>query len=70
MQTSEQCQGKNCERKAKCERYTDTKNWPFSVMSKLCDGRYTAFVPKTTERHAPAAAIEPVKAQTDMEAPF
>ena len=42
---SEQCQGKSCPRKTKCERYVT--NWPFPVASKLCDGRYVAFLPKT-----------------------
>lgn len=46
MHTSEQCQGKGCERRTECERYTDTKDWPFPVMSKLCDSRFVAFLPK------------------------
>ncbi len=42
--TSEQCQGRNCVKKHECARYVNTHDWPFPVMSKLCDGRYVAFV--------------------------
>ena len=46
MKASEQCQGRGCDRKSACDRYFNTNDWPFPIISKLCDGRFVAFRPK------------------------